>query len=112
MTDKYILKDGKPIPEPDLMKWARWFATSDKERLVKRTRWWWDNREVVVATFFLAVDHNCSTEGPPLLYRTVVYGGELHDSQEDYSTREQALEGHERWCRKVEELSGKRNAEL
>ena len=108
MTDKYVLKDGKPVPEPDLMKWARWLETSDKERLVKRTRWW-DNQEVVVATFFLALDYNFSTEGPLLLYRTVVCGGELHDSQEDYATREQASEGHERWCRKVKVLGRKRN---
>ena len=108
MTDTYVLKDGKPVPEPDLTKWARWLTASDKERLVKRTRWW-DNREVVVATFFLALDDNFSTEGPLRLYRTVVYGGELHDSQEDYATREQALEGHERWCRKVKELSRERH---
>jgi len=57
MTDKYVLKDGKPVPEPDLTKWARWLETSDKERLVKRTRWR-GNREVVVATFFLALDYN------------------------------------------------------
>jgi hypothetical protein len=109
MTDTYVLKDGKPVPEPDLTKWARWLETSDKERLVKRTRWW-DHQEVVIATFFLALADNSSTEGLVLLYRTVVYGGDLHGSQEDYATREQALEGHGRWCRKVKELSRKRNS--
>jgi len=50
---------------------------------------------VTVSTVFLGIDHNFSGEGPPLLYETMVFGGDLHEGCNRYSTREEALAGHE-----------------
>lgn len=48
MIDKYILNaKGEPVPERDLMKWARWFES--KGRIVKQE--WVEN--VRVSTVFL-----------------------------------------------------------
>jgi len=35
-------------------------------------------------------------EGEPLLFETMIFGGEHDDYQERYSTYEEALEGHQR----------------
>jgi hypothetical protein len=49
--------------------------------------------DVEVSTIFLGIDHSFGS-GPPLLFETMVFGGELDDEQERYSTEAQALAGH------------------
>jgi hypothetical protein len=45
---------------------------------------------------FLGIDHQLSPSGPPLLFETMVFGGEHDSYQERYSTRKQAVQGHKR----------------
>lgn len=102
MGDKWILDDdGNPVSEPDLMKWADWFGDAQKNqlRVVART----DVSNYEVSTVFLALDY--SFGGPePILYETMVFakGAKPGVSTNDdgffdrYSTREEALQGHER----------------
>ncbi len=87
----YILVDGSPVPEPDVVKWAEWFEGSHKERVVARD----EVDGFIVSTVFLAVNHNWGG-GLPLIYETVVtdsYGGE--GSATRYSTPEAARVGHD-----------------
>jgi hypothetical protein len=49
---------------------------------------------VKVSTVFLGLDHNYSLDGPPLLYETMIFGGEHDQYQERYATRDEALAGH------------------
>lgn len=55
-----------------------------------------DNSKVSVSTVFLALDHNHSGEGPPVLFETMIFG--LPD-EEEYQTRcctwEEALRMHD-----------------
>ncbi len=87
MTDKYILEGKKPIPEPDLMAWGRWFEAAD--RYVGKT----DVGEVHISTVFLGLNH-CFGEGPPVLFETMVFGGDLDQEQERYTTWDEAEAGH------------------
>lgn len=85
---KYILdEDGKPIEETDLMTWAKWFETSD--RVVANDV----IGDTTVSTVFLGMDHSY-TEGPPVLYETMVFDGSFDGYQDRYETQEQALVGH------------------
>ena len=84
---KYILVDGKPVPEPDPIKWAQWFE-GDKRR-VELTK----VGEVEVSTVFLGVDHQWA-QGPPLLFETMVFGGDLDEEQVRYGTMDEAKAGH------------------
>ena len=88
MTDKYIEQDGVPILELDLYTWAHWFETHDT--MVAQTKY--------VSTIFLGVNHNMSGVGPPLLYETMVFCGDIDCDkyQERYATREDAELGHKR----------------
>ena len=87
----YILNEhGQPVLEPDLIKWARWFE--DGKRVLRQDR----VGEILVSTVFLANDHNFMEEGPPILWETMIFGGEHDQYQERYSSREAALEGHEK----------------
>lgn len=101
MTNQKYILEGKKIVPVDLMTWARWFEGN--ERILRQT-------EVIkglklgskalgtpikVSTIFLGIDHNWG-EGPPLLFETMVFGGEHDEYQERYATYDEAIEGHER----------------
>jgi hypothetical protein len=91
MTDKFVLDEaGNPVPEHDLIKWARWFETADRRVALTQVG------EKVVSTVFLGLDH--SHGGPnPLLFETLVFPNSQDMREEDgrrYTYREDALKGH------------------
>lgn len=83
----YILKDKKPYPETDVLKWAQWFQSAD--RIVAKT---FILDKIVVSTVFLGTDHNFGM-GKPLLFETMVFE-KYENFQQRYSTWEEAEEGH------------------
>jgi hypothetical protein len=88
----YILEDKKPIPEPDFLKWALWFEKADKhvadDYLPNGVR---------VSTVFLGLDYGLwHNHDNPLLFETMIFGGEHDCCQKRYSTWEEAEEGHKR----------------
>lgn len=82
----YILVWHEP-KVADLMEWAEWFETADRK--VAHTK----IGDVNISTVFLWLDHN-SWQGEPLLFETMIFGGEHDDYQERYSTWEQAEKWH------------------
>lgn len=89
MTDKYILDDnGTPVAEPDLLAWGKWMQSV--ERHVAND---FLPGDIHVSTVFLGLDHSFG-DGPPLIYETMIFGGEHDQYQERYSTRDEALAGH------------------
>lgn len=57
----------------------------------------WDDVDgVTVSTVFLGLDHNFGWEGPPILWETMIFGGEHDQYQERYSSADEAEIGHER----------------
>ena len=88
----YILDGHTPIPEADIRKWGRWFATA--ERHVARDK----IGEADVSTVFLGLDHNFTGGGSPVLFETMIFGGPLHESQWRYCTWEEAEIGHQAAC--------------
>lgn len=93
--EQYVLVDGKPRKEPDLLAWARWNETAERRVALR------EQGDCQVSTVFLALDHNFSGDGPPLLYETMVFGGALDGEQERASTAEEALAIHARMCARV-----------
>lgn len=72
----YVLTDeGVPWQCPDVSVWARWYETAD--RCVGETV----HGQVRVSTVFLGIDH-AFDDGAPLLYETMIFGGE-HDGHQD-----------------------------
>ncbi len=77
LTGKYILVDHIPVPEPDLLKWGRWMKVADRHVGVTMVE------GIRVSTVFMGLDHGWG-EGPPILFETMIFGGEHND---DYQTR-------------------------
>jgi len=105
MSGRYILdKNGKPKPEPDLMKWARWIESEKGIRIVKQE----DIDDIKVSTVFLGLNHNFCGTGAPILWETMIFcSGKYKDHKMDQEqdrcsgTRKQALAMHEEMCARV-----------
>lgn len=92
----YILDDqDNPVPEPDPIRWGRWLEKNWSRRTLA-VDYPVAGEEVKVSTVFLAVNHNWSPGGLPILWETMIFGGEHNDFQVRYTDRQTALEGHEK----------------
>lgn len=94
----YILEGKNPVVEPDIVKWAAWFK--DAERHVKHTKL---PGGVHVSTVFLGMDHSFFG-GPPILFETMIFGGEHDEYQQRYATWEEAEAGHDKAVNLVFEI--------
>lgn len=74
------------------MEWARWYETADAERIVAQT----GNEALMISTVFLGLDHNFYGRGPPLLFETMVFGGEHDGDQWRCATWTEAEADHRR----------------
>lgn len=83
-------ENGKPELAGDVTSWTEFFASGNKRRLA-----WYEGGPVCVSTVFLGIDHSFGREGPPVLWETLVRGGEHDGYQERYSSRADALVGHD-----------------
>lgn len=95
MSDKYILRDHKPIPCADLKIWAQWFESAD--RIVRKT----SIGTAKVSTVFLGIDHNFGEKGKPLLFETMIFGGPHDQYQDRCSTWDEAEAMHVKACELV-----------
>ena len=89
MSDKYLLKDGVPVPVNDLMEWAIGFEIED--RRVALTEF----GKIRVSTVFLGLDHSFG-RGAPILFETMIFGGKEDGYQQRYTSLEESMLGHER----------------
>lgn len=87
MTDKFILDANKQPKRASLMEWATWFEKA--ERHVAKDQ----IGDVRISTVFLGIDHQFG-DGPPLLFETMIFGGDHDQHQERCSTWEQAETQH------------------
>lgn len=87
MADKYILEGKKPVPCNDLLTWGKFLQSADRT-VAKDTV-----GESGVSTVFLGLNHNFG-DGPPLIFETMVFGGDHDGDCERYSTWEEAEAGH------------------
>lgn len=55
-----------------------------------------------VSTVFLGLDHRWDTDGDPLVFETMIFGGINDQYQERYATYEAAEAGHREACQLVE----------
>ena len=95
MSRYYILVEKEAVPVSDVLEWAKSFE--DRSRTVAKDK----VGEVEISTVFLGLDHRYG-KGKPLIFETMVFGGELNKAMERYSTWEEAEEGHKTMIGKVE----------
>jgi hypothetical protein len=97
--DHWILGDDGEPQSVDLLTWAHWFEAHPEARIVRRDT---VAPEIEVSTVFLGLNH-AFTGGPPVLWETMVFGGPLDCEMERYTSKEDAVAGHQAMCDRVAE---------
>lgn len=92
--NKYYILENKEIKEIDLMTWAKWFENADRQIGIKTVN------GVKVSTVFLGIDHSFGLS-KPVIFETMIFGGNFDGEQERYCTYEEAETGHKRWLNKI-----------
>ena len=95
MITHYILDGHKPVQCQNRMKWALWMSNPENVKLAKTLI-----GEVTVSTVFIGVDYGVR-ERPPVLFETMIFGGEYDQYQERYCAWDEAEAGHKRACELV-----------
>ena len=94
MRPSYYKLLGKlPVPCADVIEWAKCFRTANR-RVAETTV-----GPLRVSTVFLGIDHSFGGPGDPLLFETMIFGGDpIYDWLDAYmdrcSTWEQAEQMH------------------
>lgn len=65
-----------------------------------------DSDTIFVSTVFLGIDHNFAFEGPPVLFETMVFGGNAHEYQRRSCTWDEAMSVHAEAVQLVKEGLG------
>ena len=99
---QYILDEhGNPKREPNLFKWAMWLEHSHDSkgkdnRIIARDH----IGEIFISTVFLGLDHNpdnlrrTGKRGKPVLWETMIFGGQHDQYMRRYASRDDAVVGH------------------
>ena len=88
--DEFVLDDdGNAVEATDLLTWAKWFETANRVLAKDKVG------DATVSTIFLGLDHSFGSS-PPVLWETMIFGGEYDEHQERYASRAEALAGHSR----------------
>lgn len=98
----YKLEDHSPVPVDDVLIWAEWFEEAYKSggTIVKSDM----IQGVHISTVFLGLDNGFNFGQPgykPLLFETMVFGGELDFYKQRYSTWLGAESEHDKIVEKV-----------
>ena len=82
----YILKDKKPV-KASIEEWDEWSKENQRhiDEAVKDG--------IRVSTIFLGLDHSFGG-GEPVLFETMIFGGEHDQDLWRYKTWEEAVDGH------------------
>lgn len=100
MSKHYIL-EGKEIKEATLMEWAKSMENHDSRRVDETT-----TDKGRVSTVFLGLDHSFEEGADPILFETMVFGGEMNEEMERCCTYDEAVKMHEEMRKRVNDLKG------
>jgi hypothetical protein len=93
----YILDENHhPVPTNDHLVWGRFF-----QNLANRTVAKTEIGSIEISTVFIGIDHSFSSP-VPILFETMIFGGDLDNHTRRYATWEEAEAGHEEAIAKVE----------
>ncbi len=86
----YTLKGKRPIPAKDVISWGKWFENAERHVANDRLG------VAHISTVFLGLDHSFSLKKKvkPILFETMIFGGDYNSYQRRYSTWKQAEAGH------------------
>ena len=104
MGQIYILDGKNPVRCFDISKWG---SQSKGDKIIGKDEF----GAVSVSTVFLGMDHSFNG-GTPVLFETMIFGGEYDQYQERYCTWGEAEKGHQIACELVNKIAIDRDNKL
>lgn len=100
----YILNaQDEPEPCDDAVTWALWMESADR-RVAQDLDEGDGDKRIWVSTVFLGLNPApLGVGGTPRLWETMVFGGLLDGTQQRYTSKADALRGHQAICQRVTE---------
>ena len=87
----YILdENNKPVKSTSVIEAAEWLENNLERKAVKQDH----IGDIFISTVFLGLDHSWKSN-TPILWETMIFGGDHDQYQERYTSYEDALEGHQ-----------------
>ena len=85
-------KENNPVACVDMGHYMAWVENNQGQTIVKQD----SIGDISVSTVFLGLNHSFSTpRNSPILWETMIFGGEFDQYMDRYSSYEDALKGHE-----------------
>ncbi len=103
----YILDPDNPheVKVVSFEEWLAWgtlaWTTPEDDENTRRVDRTVIDGDCMVSTVFLGIDHNFTFRGPPILFETLVFGGEHDGLMQRYATWDEAALGHKEVVREV-----------
>lgn len=82
-------ENNNPVKANSSKDYFNWVTENEVKRIVMRQ----DVDGITISTVFLGLDHSW-IGGPPVLWETMIFGGEHDQYQERYYSFDDALDGH------------------
>jgi len=98
----YILKGREPVPAT-AQEWAMWYEAAHEDGSISLAH---DTiGEASVSTVFLGLDQRLGRDdgGPPILFETLIFGGDNDGDGRRYSTWDEAMAGHQEYVARERE---------
>jgi hypothetical protein len=83
-------ENNKPVAS-NVREYSAWEEANPERKAVKQDT----IGEVFISTVFLGLDHSWRDDRRPLLWETMVFGGDHDQYQQRYYSYEDAIEGHQ-----------------
>lgn len=98
----WYLDDNNTPQQCTFEEYSKHYKEYEAKRMAKRLKT--TIGECEVSTVFLSHNHSY-TDGPPVLWETLVFGGNLAGERDRYTSYDDALEGHKNMVVRVMELN-------
>lgn len=95
---RYFILENRQVIASHRREWEAWFRCNSSTIASTLIA------EVEVRTVYLGVDHDFGERVQPLLFETIVLGGELDQSRQRYASWAECLDGHRRWVSAVRQF--------
>lgn len=87
----YILKNRVPVPVTNISDWLEWISSNITQGTVAKSNF----NSIKIATVFLGIDIDSSLDSP-MLFETLILGGQNCGYSRKYATWKEAEDGHRR----------------
>jgi hypothetical protein len=84
-------ENNKPIASSSIIEASEWMENNPERKAVKQDK----IGDVFISTVFLGLNHAWNSD-IPVLWETMIFGGEHDQYQNRYTSYEDALEGHKK----------------